>query len=225
MIAAADEWSTGKRTNSAFQEYMATSYRGVSKIPNSLPFTDACVVPLGLSTAAGMLFESVTLNLRLPMSATELEIFQHPSPPEVVTVWGGSSSLGANAIQMARAAGYRVIGIARQQNFDLMKQCGADACFDYTDARVVDNIVALVEEKGWVSAGIAAVAGFIPPGPVAEQTTKLTGELALKLGGKKFVSTCLARGFMPELPMPEGVQTSNCKSLFGHFPKGTHVTT
>lgn len=188
---------------------MTTSSAGIAKIPDTMSFTDAATIPLGLSTAAGMAFETATLQLRYPLSSSSLSTFTSPSPPEVVTVWGGSSSVGANAIQMIRAAGYHVIALSSTHNHDVLKQCGADACFDYNDDNLTSKLTTFVRDKGWVSAGILAAAGFLPPGPVAETTRKRTGELALSLGGKKFVSTPLARGIMDVPEMPEGVEASN----------------
>lgn len=168
-----------------------------------MSFTDAAVLPLCLTTAAGMLFESETLALRWPMGKDALAKFTEqaeqgsspgPGPAEVVTVWGGSSAVGVSAIQLLKAAGYRVVGLSSARNHELLRSSGADACFDYGDERVVSQVCEFVKEKGWRSAGIIAAAGLLPPGPDAEKTRVKCGELAIGLGGRMIVSTCLARG-------------------------------
>ncbi|WNY34932.1 hypothetical protein Q9Q99_07640 [Curtobacterium flaccumfaciens] len=51
----------------------------------------------------------------------------------VVLVWGASTSVGANAVQLARAAGYAVIGTASPKNHGFVQDLGAEAVFDYRD--------------------------------------------------------------------------------------------
>lgn len=189
---------------------MKTTATNVCKIPSSTSFTDAAVFPLALSTAAGMCFESVTLTLRYPMDLSILQ--RKEAGDEVVTVWGGSSSVGCCAIQMVRAAGYHVVALGSPRNNELMRNCGADECFDYSDPNLVESVVAFVKRQGWTSSGILAAAGMLPFGPVADETTRKCGELALRLGGNMFVSTCLARGAMEVPKMPEGVKASNGES-------------
>ena len=49
-----------------------------------------------------------------------------PSPSgKTIVVWGGSSSVGAFAIQLAVASGAKVVTTASQHNFDFCKQRGA----------------------------------------------------------------------------------------------------
>ncbi|XVQ89826.1 hypothetical protein ACQP2K_21145 [Microbispora siamensis] len=44
---------------------------------------------------------------------------------ETVLVWGGSTSVGSNAIQLARNAGYRVVATGSPRNFDYVRSLGA----------------------------------------------------------------------------------------------------
>lgn len=45
-------------------------------------------------------------------------------------VYGGSSSVGQYAIQLAKLSGYKVATVASPHNFDLVKTFGADVVFD-----------------------------------------------------------------------------------------------
>ena len=201
VIGLSDEFWCRDTTHSMFQEYVVLSGKKVCRIPDGLAFEDACVLPLGFTTAAGMLFEKETLGLRLPAPTTD----KRKSTDEVVVVWGGSSSCGASSIQLAKAAGYHIVGIARHSNFDTMERAGAEATFDYTADGMIDELCDFIGKQAWKLAGIIdAIA--------TEPTLKGCGEIAVRLPGHKFVSTVLPRNIRPEPEVPEGVKSSNCKS-------------
>jgi threonine dehydrogenase-like Zn-dependent dehydrogenase len=63
-----------------------------------------------------------------------------PLPPngEVpVLVWGGSSSVGAYAIQVLHLSGYKVVTTASPSNEEYVKSFGADIVLDYHDEEKV----------------------------------------------------------------------------------------
>lgn len=137
-------------SESAFQAYVVVDAGLAAGLPETVGFEEAAVLPLELSTAAAGLFETDQLALdhsRLGAAAPR---------DEVVVVWGGATSVGGNAIQLTRAAGYRVITTASPRNHERMRQLGAEAAFDYRDPEVVDRIIEAVD--GSVVAGILAVA-------------------------------------------------------------------
>ncbi|MGJ0390889.1 zinc-binding alcohol dehydrogenase family protein [Microbacterium sp. CGR1] len=135
---------------SGFQAYVAVDAGLAAALPDAMAFEDAVVLPLAVSTAAAGLFESEQLDLSYASLG-------NPEPrDEIVVVWGGATAVGGNAIQLARAAGYRVITTASVRNHDRMSQLGAEAAFDYRDPEVVDRIVEAV--NGAVVAGVLAVA-------------------------------------------------------------------
>lgn len=111
-----------------------------SHIPNSLSYDCAVVMPLGLSTAACALFQKDLLALSLPTVS--------PKPTgETVLIWGGSTSVGLNAIQLARAAGYEVISTASPHNHEKLKKLGAAEVFDYNSQNVTKDIIAAFENR------------------------------------------------------------------------------
>lgn len=132
------ERSRNQSAEGAFQHYVVLIAQMVSPIPDDLPFEQAAVLPLTLSTAATGLFQSDHLGLSLPtVDSSERD--------ESVLVWGGSTSVGSNAIQLARAAGYHVVTTASPHNFDYVRSLGAEAAFDYhRGASAVDEIVAAI---------------------------------------------------------------------------------
>ncbi len=85
-------------------------------IPHTMSYEAAAVLPLALSTG---LFQTDQLALQYP-SAT-------PKPTgQTVLVWGGSTSVGSNAIQLAVAAGYEVITTSSPRNFDYVTKLGGN---------------------------------------------------------------------------------------------------
>ncbi len=140
-----------KRNNSAegaFQHYTVLLAHMASPIPDDLAFENAAVLPLGLSTAACGLFEKDQLALEYPSA--------HPKPMgKTVLVWGGSTSVGSNAIQLAVAAGYKVVTTASPKNFDYVRKLGASQVFDYRSRTVVKDIVKAL--SGRTIAGALAI--------------------------------------------------------------------
>ncbi len=140
-----------KRNSSAegaFQEYTVLLAHMASPIPDGMAYENAVVLPLTLSTAACGLFEKDQLALQHPSA--------HPKPTgKTLVVWGGSTSLGSNAIQLAVAAGYDVITTASPKNFGYVKKLGAFQAFDYRSRTVVRDIIKAL--NGRTIAGALAV--------------------------------------------------------------------
>jgi NADPH:quinone reductase-like Zn-dependent oxidoreductase len=146
--AVGSDKARNRAAEGAFQTYVVLLAHMVSPIPDALSFEAACVLPLGLSTAACGLFQKDFLALKTP-SAT-------PQPSgETLLVWGGSTSVGANAIQLAVAAGYEVVATASPHNFDFLRRLGAASAFDYRSKTVVADIVAAL--RGRRLAGAIAI--------------------------------------------------------------------
>ena len=129
----------------AFQLYTVLVDHMTSPIPPTLSFEQAAVLPLALSTAACGLFLQDQLALSLPT-------IPHPKPRgKTLLIWGGATSVGCNAIQLAVAAGYEVITTSSPQNFELMKKLGASQVFDYKSKTVIPDITGAF--KGKTTAG------------------------------------------------------------------------
>jgi NADPH:quinone reductase-like Zn-dependent oxidoreductase len=149
---------TEKNRNSAgegaFQAYTVLLDRMTAPIPADISYERAAVLPLGLSTAACGLFQQDFLALRLPACGTE-------PTGETVLVWGGSTSVGSNAIQLAVAAGYEVITTASPCNFEYVKGLGASQVFDYRSGTVVADVIAALQGR-YLAGAIAIGTGSAP---------------------------------------------------------------
>ena len=105
-----------------------------SPLPDALSFAEAAVLPLGITTAASALFQRDFLAMNPPVAAPA-------SAGQTLLVWGGSTGVGVNAIQLAVAAGYRVVATGSPRNFDTVKRLGAEAVFDYRSPTVATDLL------------------------------------------------------------------------------------
>jgi len=126
-----------KSSESSFQKYMILQSQLAVHIPADMSFEQATVIPLGVSTAAAGLFEKDQLNLPLP-------VFPRKDLNKSIIIWGGSTSVGCNAIQLAVAAGYTVITTCSPKNNELVKSLGASYAFDYNSKTVVKDIKSIL---------------------------------------------------------------------------------
>ena len=133
-----------------FQLYSVVEAQLTARIPDDLAFEDVVVLPLAISTAASALFQKDQLGLDHPTAGGH-----HPAPRQSVVVWGGSTSVGSNAIQLAVAAGYRVVTTASPHNHDRMRALGAEHVVDYRSPSAVSDLLTLLDDQ--TVAGIFAV--------------------------------------------------------------------
>ncbi|KAL1968650.1 hypothetical protein VTN77DRAFT_1476 [Rasamsonia byssochlamydoides] len=179
--------ATNRPCDGAFQAYTVLKANMAARIPESVPFDRAAVVPLCLSTAAAGMFQKGFLELKYP--ALDL----NPKPTgETLLVWGGASSVGSNAIQLAVAAGYEVITTASPKNFAYVKNLGASQAFDYNSASVVEDLVAAFKNKT-----IAGVLDTVNRNGAIQHCA----DVLRRSQGKKVVSTVM----QPPEKLPGGV--------------------
>jgi NADPH:quinone reductase-like Zn-dependent oxidoreductase len=132
----------------AFQAYTVVPAHMASPIPDAMPYESAAVIPLGLSTAACGLFQKDHLALHYPSASA-------PPTGKTLLIWGGATSVGCNAIQLAVAAGYEVFTTSSPRNFDYVRKLGASQVFDYNSPTVVKDVIKAFEGK--TSAGALAI--------------------------------------------------------------------
>lgn len=140
VLAHAMSMATQRPQDGAFQLYTTVLENVAARIPESLEFEEAVVLPLGLSTAAAGLFQKDFLGLGLPS-------VKPVKTGKTVLVWGGASSVGVNAIQLAVAAGYEVVTTASPRNFDLVRKLGASTVLDYRSETVLKDLIAALQGK------------------------------------------------------------------------------
>jgi NADPH:quinone reductase-like Zn-dependent oxidoreductase len=141
----------GFTANSGFQDYVALDDRLMATIPSDMAYREPVVLGLCIATSAMFLFGKDYLHLEYPKLGV-------PKRGKSILVWGGSSAVGSNAIQLATAAGYDVIATCSTRNFDYVKGLGAVQVFDYKDTDVTEKVAAELDRGE--CAGIFMAAGF-----------------------------------------------------------------
>ncbi|KAJ5864574.1 Zinc-binding oxidoreductase [Penicillium soppii] len=135
----------------AFQLYTIVREHMASPIPDFLSFREACVIPMACSAASCALYQRHLLALEYPK-------FPAARPNGLfLLITGGATSVGNNAIQLARASGYGVVTTCSPRNFPRVRELGALYTVDYNSPTLEEEIVALLKEK--------AVAGAFAIGP------------------------------------------------------------
>ena len=136
------ERSQNRAAEGAFQTYTVLQEHMASVLPSATSFEDAATLPLTLSTAACGLFEPQLLGLRLPTASRPLQ-----DEADVVVIWGASTNVGGNAVQLAVNAGYEVIAVASAKARDRILTLGATDVVDRHAVDAVDRIVDLVGKR------------------------------------------------------------------------------
>lgn len=107
-------------------------------------FEAAAAVPLASLTAALSLSHHSDNKIIYNADGTITSSVPDAASKYIV-IWGGATSVGQYAIQIAKAAGFKVITTSSPKNFDYLKSVlGADEVFDYHDASTSDKINAIV---------------------------------------------------------------------------------
>ncbi|KAK4704786.1 hypothetical protein P7C70_g1422, partial [Phenoliferia sp. Uapishka_3] len=117
----------------SFAEYVKTEAALVWKVPNSTSWAEAAAMGgIGPQTAVQALY----FRHGLPQPTKPLKT------SEPFLVWGGATSVGLYAVQLAKLSGYEVIATASPKNFELLKSLGVDAVYSYSDPQTPELISA-----------------------------------------------------------------------------------
>jgi NADPH:quinone reductase-like Zn-dependent oxidoreductase len=218
VIGHSWQFFTNEPADGAFSLYCRIPAANAAILPENITFIQGVVLPLAIDTAAAGFYQKDYMGLDFPTVDSKPN-----SKGEVVVVYGGSSSVGCAAIQLAANAGYRVIATASAANLDLCRECGASDAFDYKSATIAEDIAAAVGNnrfKGLYNA-IGVPESFEIVTPIMKQlgggflaNTKPPGELPKMINAKfvlgvgdsafpvwkDFITDALAQGRMKCLP-------------------------
>jgi NADPH:quinone reductase-like Zn-dependent oxidoreductase len=135
----------GGSSNGGFQNYTVAKASIVSHLPDHIPYAAGVVLPLALMTASMALYPVQRLGLSLPSCPSTQEA---QSRNKTLLVWGGSSSAGSAAVQLAVASGVNVVATTSHKNHELVKSLGATAVLDYNDPDITVNLVEAITAIG-----------------------------------------------------------------------------
>ena len=154
----------GPGSNGGYAEYQVAKADIVAHKPASLSHEEAAAIPL----AGGTAYEAIVRRLGVQVG-------------ETVLIHGGAGGVGSFAIQIARAAGARVLASAGPDNQQTLKDLGADVTIDYTRQDVSE--VALEDTGGYgVDAVFDTVGGEIVVNSIP--ATRPFGQLATIMGAQ-----------------------------------------
>lgn len=113
-----------------FAEYIALPESYLAKRPQKISMEEAGGIPLVGLTAYQAIFDAGKMK-----------------EGQTLLILGASGGVGTLAIQLAKAHGIKVIGVASEKNHEYMKELGADVTIDYKDNHV-GKAVAAIEPDG-----------------------------------------------------------------------------
>jgi len=94
--------------NGSYAEYVVTPAANVAPIPDGVTFEQAASIALGAITASGVLEDADV------------------KPGQTVVVVGAAGGVGLFAVQLAKAKGAKVYGVASKGNQDFVRSLGAE---------------------------------------------------------------------------------------------------
>lgn len=176
--------------NGAYQKYPLVYETLVSPVPDNVSLIQAAVLPLAITTASVSLYHPEHLNFPLPQ--------KNPvDNGKTVLIWGGASSVGSTAIQLAVASGFKVVSTASKRNHDTVRALGASIVLDYKSPTVVSDAVEALKD--------CDLAGCYDA--ISEpETLKPLGVILDQLGPKK---VCLV--VPPTEPVSRNMKWTICK--------------
>lgn len=174
----------------AFAEYAAVEQSSIAKVPEYLSDEEAACVPLTALTA---------------LQAFEL---MHPKAGETVFISGGTGSLGAMAIPVAKRFGLNVITNGNGSSEERVRKLGADQFIDYKKedyAKVLSDVDyvldtlgdrELAKEFGILKAGGSLVSlRGLPNGEFAARSgLSFVKRMMFKLAGGKYDKMAAVKG-------------------------------
>lgn len=181
----ADFASQDSINGGAFQEYVLVDAGCCTKIPKSVSFEEGSLLPMAVATSGVAIFR----NLGVPRTGGQKGGF---------LVWGGASSVGSAAVQIAAALGFDVFAVASPMHHAYVETLGAKFVFDYKSPGAIAEIISAAAE-----AGIELKLAF---DAISENgTSQICAEILDKLGGGKL---CVTLSLPLGTETPANVETS-----------------
>ncbi|CAF9927304.1 MAG: hypothetical protein ALECFALPRED_003682 [Alectoria fallacina] len=153
----------------AFQTRVLVPAANVVPLPPKMSFNKAALLPMAVITTW-----SGWYSIGLPRDTAYTA-----ADKKGMLVWGGASSIGSTAVQVAKSMGFSVYVTASEKHGEYLKGLGASQVFDYKSEDVVEKIV-----KAAKADGVTIQAGYDAVGQVKsclDVLKEFKGEGTLKL--------------------------------------------
>lgn len=159
----------GRTLKGSFSEYTTVAALQAVPKPDKLMHAEAATLGVGLSTAAlGLFHPRVGFGIDFPSKNTAY------FKPEYVLIVGGSSSVGAFAVQLAANAGLSVITTCSPHNAEYARSLGAETVFN--SSLPINDLISKIKN---VAPDLQYALDCISP-----ETTNNISAKAVKEGGK-----------------------------------------
>jgi NADPH2:quinone reductase len=145
------EWRAGDRVvvhhnlwkPGVFAEFAILPAHVISRLPERVSYVDAAAVPCAGYTAYQALFRKARLEAG-----------------QTILIQGANGGVGGFAVQLAHAAGAKVIALAKAEHHEAVRKLGADVVFDYRD----DDLLAKVKAETEGGFGVDVMLEVANPG-------------------------------------------------------------
>ncbi len=111
------------RQSGSYAEYAVVNVNSLARKPASLTFEEAAGIPIAFETAYRALHETAKI-----------------ANGQTVLIHGAAGGVGSAAVQIARAAGARVIGTASANHHEFLRSIGVDQAIDYRTQKFEDFV-------------------------------------------------------------------------------------
>jgi NADPH:quinone reductase-like Zn-dependent oxidoreductase len=138
LAFATSFYAKGSPDYGGFQKRLIVPAANATPLPESLTFNEGAMLPMAVETAwAGW----YTIGVARDTKYTAAD-------KKGLLLWGGTSSVGSAALQIAKLMGFIVYVTASEKHHEYLKTLGAHKTFDYKDEDVVAQIVKAAKEDG-----------------------------------------------------------------------------
>ena len=120
----------------SFAQYAVVDSDLAYKIPDSINNREATT--FGVSAITAM--QALNHNLGVPWPEKSSQANPTSSQNPAILVYAGSTCAGLFALQIAKLGGYQAVTTCSPHSFDLVKQYGASAAFDYNSPTAIQDI-------------------------------------------------------------------------------------
>lgn len=115
----------------SFQKRVLVPSANVVSLPEQISFNEAALLPMSVTTAWNGCY----------ILGISHDTAYKPVDKQGMLVWGGASSMGTGAIQIAKSLGFTVYATASEKHHENLEGLGISRTFDYRNKNVVELVV------------------------------------------------------------------------------------
>ncbi|KAJ8101616.1 chaperonin 10-like protein, partial [Lipomyces tetrasporus] len=186
----------------ALQERVLVPAVNAVPLPDGMSFKEASILPMSVVTNWSGLY-----SIGIPRDTAYI-----PADKQGMLVWGGASSVGSGALQVAKLLGFSVYVTASEKHHSYLKSLGATRVFDYHSDDVVASIVKAAKEDG-----VAIKTGYVAVGSLQQCLDVLK-----EFKGDGMAKLASAPRLSPEAPKVDGIEVKFVMGPLGEEARTEH---